>query len=199
MLERVGAALCALLVVGIGAAPSSSAAPLPWAPAPVNSCGEVGFDPVVRLPDPHAPPAPLLPPLPPRIDIPVPWPVIVPVPRSWTAARQHADRSGAPAQRSVREPLPRGHRQRAPQAAARAGFGLGFWFGFRFRGQRLGRIVWCWTVRIAPDRDQARDRADPDSRARPGLRSDAATRAATSRSSRRTGPVDGPRPYACRS
>lgn len=80
MLERVGAALCALLVVGIGAAPSSSAAPLPWAPAPVNSCGEVGFDPVVRLPDPNAPPAPLLPPLPPRIDIPVPWPVIVPVP-----------------------------------------------------------------------------------------------------------------------
>nr|WP_245550732.1 DUF4185 domain-containing protein [Nocardia paucivorans] len=56
------------------------AAPHPWAPPPVNSCGEVGFDPLARQPDPSAPPSPPLPQLPPQIDIPVPIPQLTPVP-----------------------------------------------------------------------------------------------------------------------
>ncbi|WP_235916079.1 DUF4185 domain-containing protein [Antrihabitans cavernicola] len=79
MLQRVGTGLCVVAAVCALAAPSS-AAPLPYAPPPVNSCGEVGFDPVVRQPDPKAPPAPLIPPVPPNIDIPIPYPKIVPVP-----------------------------------------------------------------------------------------------------------------------
>nr|WP_155980714.1 DUF4185 domain-containing protein [Nocardia sp. CNY236] len=57
--------------------PTVDAAPFPWKPPPVNSCGEIGFDPLARLPDPAQPPPPLLPP---RIDIPVPIPRITPVP-----------------------------------------------------------------------------------------------------------------------
>ncbi|WP_227999307.1 DUF4185 domain-containing protein [Nocardia australiensis] len=60
--------------------PVATAAPFPWAPPPVNSCGETGFDPLNREPDPATPPAPPLPPMPPQIDIPVPIPEITPVP-----------------------------------------------------------------------------------------------------------------------
>ncbi|WP_433197048.1 DUF4185 domain-containing protein [Nocardia sp. CA-107356] len=60
--------------------PLARAAQHPWAPPPVNSCGEIGFDPVNREPDPNAPPPPPLPQLPPQIDIPVPVPEITPVP-----------------------------------------------------------------------------------------------------------------------
>ncbi|WP_051163308.1 DUF4185 domain-containing protein [Nocardia brevicatena] len=56
------------------------AAPHPWAPPPVNSCGETGFDPLARGPDPSAPPLPPIPQLPPQIDIPVPIPIPTPVP-----------------------------------------------------------------------------------------------------------------------
>ncbi|MBH0781232.1 DUF4185 domain-containing protein [Nocardia bovistercoris] len=60
-------------------APSAHAGPAPWAPPPVNVCGEVGFDPLVRKPDPNAPlPPPIQ--IPPQIDIPIPWPEITPVP-----------------------------------------------------------------------------------------------------------------------
>ncbi len=58
----------------------ASAELAPWAPPPKNTCGETGFDPLARKPDPNAAPAPILPPLPPSVDIPVPYPEIVPVP-----------------------------------------------------------------------------------------------------------------------
>ncbi|WP_441954222.1 DUF4185 domain-containing protein [Nocardia sp. 2TAF39] len=57
--------------------PAAQAAPFPWAPPPVNSCGETGFDPLDREPDPAQPPPP---PLPPQIDIPLPIPELTPVP-----------------------------------------------------------------------------------------------------------------------
>ncbi|MFI6777191.1 DUF4185 domain-containing protein [Nocardia sp. NPDC050412] len=78
---------CAPVILGVmlaGAltvpAPVAQAAQHPWAPPPVNSCGEIGFDPLNRAPDPNAPPPPPLPELPPQIDIPVPIPEITPVP-----------------------------------------------------------------------------------------------------------------------
>ncbi|MFF2085702.1 DUF4185 domain-containing protein [Nocardia sp. NPDC058176] len=71
-----GSAALGVLLAAALAVPAQ-AAPLPWAPPPVNICGEVGFDPVHRLPDPDAPPAP---PLPPSIDIPIPVPLPTPVP-----------------------------------------------------------------------------------------------------------------------
>ena len=80
MLQRVGIGLGAIGVLCALAAPSS-AAPLPYAPPPVNQCGEVGFDPANRLPDPKAPPAPIIPEIPPTIDVPIPYPAIVPVPQ----------------------------------------------------------------------------------------------------------------------
>lgn len=55
----------------------ASAELAPWAPPPKNACGETGFDPLAREPDPNAPAPPVLPP---KIDIPVPVPEIVPVP-----------------------------------------------------------------------------------------------------------------------
>lgn len=71
-------ALFGVLLIGALAVPApAGAAPLPWQPPPKNACGETGFDPRARQPDPHAPPAPLLPP---TIDIPVPVPKITPVP-----------------------------------------------------------------------------------------------------------------------
>ncbi|MBB5913797.1 hypothetical protein BJY24_002664 [Nocardia transvalensis] len=73
-------ALFGVLLAAVGLAAPAAAAPAPWAPPPVNSCGETGFDPRAREPDPKAPPPPLLPPLPPNIDIPVPYPEFVPVP-----------------------------------------------------------------------------------------------------------------------
>jgi hypothetical protein len=67
-----------VLLTGVLLLPSPvRAAPLPWAPPPVNACGETGFDPRAREPDPNAPPPPLLPP---TINIPVPVPKITPVP-----------------------------------------------------------------------------------------------------------------------
>ncbi|WP_278261187.1 DUF4185 domain-containing protein [Nocardia sp. AG03] len=68
-----------MFLAAVLAAPAH-AAPLPWAPPPVNICGETGFDPANRLPDPAAPPAPPLPPLPPSFDIPIPIPQLTPVP-----------------------------------------------------------------------------------------------------------------------
>ncbi|WP_280254833.1 DUF4185 domain-containing protein [Nocardia wallacei] len=73
-------ALFGVLLTAAGLSAPAAAAPAPWAPPPVNACGETGFDPLAREPDPNAPPPPLLPPLPPTIDIPVPVPEIVPVP-----------------------------------------------------------------------------------------------------------------------
>ncbi|WP_433757863.1 DUF4185 domain-containing protein [Nocardia sp. CA-135398] len=78
---------CAPVILGVLLAgaltvptPAARAAQHPWAPPPVNNCGEIGFDPLNRAPDPNAPPPPPLPPLPPQIDIPVPVPEITPVP-----------------------------------------------------------------------------------------------------------------------
>ncbi|WP_280468694.1 DUF4185 domain-containing protein [Nocardia cyriacigeorgica] len=71
-------ALFGVLITGVLAVPAPvQAIPHPWAPPPVNSCGEVGFDPLAREPDPSQPPAP---PLPPQIDIPIPVPQLTPVP-----------------------------------------------------------------------------------------------------------------------
>ncbi|WP_216892005.1 DUF4185 domain-containing protein [Nocardia alni] len=67
-----------VVLIGVLLVPSPvRAEPLPWAPPPVNACGETGFDPRAREPDPNAPPPPLLPP---TINIPVPVPQITPVP-----------------------------------------------------------------------------------------------------------------------
>lgn len=75
---RVGLAVLGLVLAGYVAVPvPAHAAPFPWAPPPVNECGETGFDPLAREPDPSAPPPP---PVPPRIDIPVPVPQLQPVP-----------------------------------------------------------------------------------------------------------------------
>lgn len=71
-------ALGALLAVTL--AVPAYAAPFPWMPPPINICGETGFDPLNRLPDPAAPPAPLPPYVPPSIDIPVVVPELTPVP-----------------------------------------------------------------------------------------------------------------------
>ncbi|WP_069164966.1 DUF4185 domain-containing protein [Nocardia altamirensis] len=59
--------------------PPAQAGPLPWAPAPVNSCGEIGFDPRDRTPDPALPPPPPVT-LPEQLDIPVPIPELTHVP-----------------------------------------------------------------------------------------------------------------------
>lgn len=59
---------------------TAGAAPLaPWAPPPVNSCGETGYDPLARQ-QPPAPPGPPPPQSNPTIHIPVPVPQIMPVP-----------------------------------------------------------------------------------------------------------------------
>lgn len=68
-----------LLLAGVVALPNAQAAPHPWAPPPVNSCGEVGFDPLLRQPDPNAPPGPPIQ-IPEKIEIPIPWPQLTPVP-----------------------------------------------------------------------------------------------------------------------
>lgn len=70
-------AVTGLLLFGAVAPVPASAELAPWAPPPKNACGETGFDPLARQPDPNAPAPPILPP---RIDIPVPVPEIVPVP-----------------------------------------------------------------------------------------------------------------------
>lgn len=69
--------LSVLAVLAVSGNPSGWADPLPWAPPPVNGCGEVGFDPQARQPDPHAPPAP---PAPIRITYPAPRFMEVPAP-----------------------------------------------------------------------------------------------------------------------
>lgn len=68
-------ALGALLAVVLAA--PALATPFPWTPPPVNICGETGFDPLNRLPDPAAPPPPIIAP---SIDIPVIVPELTPVP-----------------------------------------------------------------------------------------------------------------------
>lgn len=76
---------CRLVFLGlvltgyVGIPVPAQAAPHPWAPPPVNECGEVGFDPLDRAPDPSAPPPPPIP-VPPQIDIPIPVPQLTPVP-----------------------------------------------------------------------------------------------------------------------
>lgn len=70
----LGAFLAVLLAV------PAQATPFPWAPPPVNICGETGFDPLAREPDPAAPDPPPVPALPPTIDIPIPVPQLTPVP-----------------------------------------------------------------------------------------------------------------------
>ncbi len=78
--RRCGAVFLGLVFTGCTAVPvPASAAPHPWAPPPVNSCGEVGFDPLERALDPSAPPLPQAP-VPPQIDIPIPVPQLTPVP-----------------------------------------------------------------------------------------------------------------------
>ncbi|WP_067834802.1 DUF4185 domain-containing protein [Nocardia lijiangensis] len=73
-------ALFGVLLAGALSVPApAQAAPHPWAPPPVNLCGETGFDPLARRPDPSLPPPPPIV-LPPQIDIPVPIPEITPVP-----------------------------------------------------------------------------------------------------------------------
>ncbi|WP_029897434.1 DUF4185 domain-containing protein [Nocardia brasiliensis] len=71
-------ALFGVLLSGVLTVPAQ-AGPLPWAPSPVNSCGEAGFDPRLRDPDPALPPPPPFT-LPEQIDIPIPIPQFVPVP-----------------------------------------------------------------------------------------------------------------------
>lgn len=73
---RSASVLTGVLLVGLTCTGPSAAAPHPWAPAPVNSCGEVGFDPLARESKPG--PAPEY--VPPTIQIPVPVPEFVPVP-----------------------------------------------------------------------------------------------------------------------
>ncbi|MGW5386608.1 DUF4185 domain-containing protein [Nocardia sp. NPDC003963] len=77
---RIGLVFLGLVLAGYVVVPvPARSAPFPWAPPPVNACGETGFDPLAREPDPSAPPAPPLQ-IPPRIDIPVPVPQLQPVP-----------------------------------------------------------------------------------------------------------------------
>ncbi|MTJ67004.1 carbohydrate-binding protein, partial [Nocardia seriolae] len=47
--------LSGVVTLGAVTVPAAAAPTRPWAPAPVNSCGETGFDPVARQPDPAAP------------------------------------------------------------------------------------------------------------------------------------------------
>ncbi|WP_280443469.1 DUF4185 domain-containing protein [Nocardia brasiliensis] len=51
-----------------------------WAPPPVNSCGEIGFDPLRRTPEPSASPSADPVPPPPQLDIPLRIPDVIPVP-----------------------------------------------------------------------------------------------------------------------
>ncbi|GAA5106552.1 DUF4185 domain-containing protein [Nocardia iowensis] len=67
------------LIGGVLPVPAAQSGPFPWAPLPVNSCGEVGFDPLNRERDPALPPPPPVE-LPERIVIPVPIPQPTPVP-----------------------------------------------------------------------------------------------------------------------
>ncbi|GAM44489.1 DUF4185 domain-containing protein [Nocardia seriolae] len=64
------------------AAPATASPLAPWEPPPVNACGETGFDPLAREPDPSLPPpAPPPPPAPDdTIHIQVPVPQFTPVP-----------------------------------------------------------------------------------------------------------------------
>ncbi|WUD63100.1 DUF4185 domain-containing protein [Nocardia sp. NBC_00511] len=75
-LSGVLALAAALLPADAGAGPTA-----PYAPAPMNACGETGFDPLARQPDPNNPmPQPLPPPPDPALHIPYPVPDFVPVP-----------------------------------------------------------------------------------------------------------------------
>ncbi|QIS16856.1 DUF4185 domain-containing protein [Nocardia arthritidis] len=78
---RCAPALFGVVLTGMLAlpCPAAEAARHPWAPPPVNSCGETGFDPLNREPDPSLPPPPIIQ-VPPTIDIPVPVPELTPVP-----------------------------------------------------------------------------------------------------------------------
>ncbi|MEU8895253.1 DUF4185 domain-containing protein [Nocardia sp. NPDC048505] len=68
-----------VVLTGLLCVPVPAQAAPPWAPPPVNLCGEVGFDPLLREPDPNLPPPPPVQ-IPPKIEIPVPVPEFTPVP-----------------------------------------------------------------------------------------------------------------------
>ncbi|MFD6351537.1 DUF4185 domain-containing protein [Nocardia tengchongensis] len=76
---EIPAALSLSAVVMLGAmllpATTAAAAPHPWAPAPVNSCGETGFDPVNRQADPSGSTSQA----PVTVKVPIPVPQIVTV------------------------------------------------------------------------------------------------------------------------
>ncbi|WP_067894198.1 DUF4185 domain-containing protein [Nocardia vaccinii] len=78
MLRDVTVAV-AVVVLTVATAPPGAAAPLPWAPAPVNACGETGFDPQARTPNPDAAPPRPAPAQPPTIQVQVLQPKITPV------------------------------------------------------------------------------------------------------------------------
>ncbi|MFI6871074.1 DUF4185 domain-containing protein [Nocardia sp. NPDC050406] len=73
---RTASVLTGVVLAGLACTTPSAAAPHPWAPAPVNSCGEVGFDPLAREQKPGVTPEYR----PPTVQIPVPVPEFVPVP-----------------------------------------------------------------------------------------------------------------------
>nr|WP_216903606.1 hypothetical protein [Nocardia alni] len=78
-LLRRGAVTAAVAVIAVATAQSGRAEPLPWAPAPVNACGETGLDPAARRPDPKAPVPPPAPQQPPTVQVQVLQPKITPV------------------------------------------------------------------------------------------------------------------------
>lgn|GEM_PF-1052834 len=78
MLRQVAVA-ATVVVVAVAVAQAGRADPLGWVPAPMNACGEAGFDPQDRLPDPDAPVPPPAPPQPPTIQVQVLQPKITPV------------------------------------------------------------------------------------------------------------------------
>jgi Domain of unknown function (DUF4185) len=71
----VGAAVA---MVAVATAQTGRADALPWEPAPVNACGEAGFDPLMRMPNPNAPVPPPVPAQPPTVQVQVLQPKITP-------------------------------------------------------------------------------------------------------------------------
>ncbi|MEU1425673.1 DUF4185 domain-containing protein [Nocardia sp. NPDC005746] len=75
-------ALSSLAMAGVmvlPGVPATANALAPWAPPPLNACGETGFDPLAREPDPDLPPPPP-PPVDTTIHIQLPVPKFTPVP-----------------------------------------------------------------------------------------------------------------------
>ncbi|GAB3211792.1 DUF4185 domain-containing protein [Nocardia tengchongensis] len=75
-------ALSSLAMAGVmllPAAPATAGALAPWTPPPLNACGETGFDPLAREPNPDAPPPPPAPAGDNTIHIQIPFPQFTPV------------------------------------------------------------------------------------------------------------------------